>query len=180
MTNKTPTQINSPERAGLLKLVREVNNPEAKAFALIKLGSFDEKQEDWINAVEAYTQAVAAGSSDPFVQYFAHNNLGFSLIQLGQFDKAEEYCVAAINIDEKRYNAHKNLGLVRQGQERWREAAFCFAEAYRLCPQNKRAWHLLSALMTAHPEILKQSEELRTRIAALGQGTDEAHYGGSV
>jgi tetratricopeptide (TPR) repeat protein len=180
MTVKTPTRINSPEREELLKLVREVNNPGAKAFALMKLGSFDEKQEDWVNAVDTYTKAVEAGSPDPFIHYYANNNLGFSLIQLNRFDDAERYCAAAINIDENRYNAHKNLGLVRQGQERWLEAAFCFAEAYRLCRQNKRSWHLLSALMTAHPEILKQSEELRTRITDLGHQSDEAHYAGSA
>lgn len=180
MTDSNPTRIKSPEREELLKLVHEVNNPVAKSFALMKLGSFDEKQEDWINAVDSYTKAVAAGSPDPFVQYYANNNLGFSLIQLGLFEKAEGYCAAAINIDKNRYNAHKNLGLVRQGQERWREAAFCFAEAYRLCQQDKRAWHLLSALMTTHPEILKQSEELRTRIADLGHHSDEAHYAGSA
>jgi tetratricopeptide (TPR) repeat protein len=180
MTDSNPTRINSPERKELLKLVREVNNPVAKAFALVKLGSFDEKQEDWGNAVDSYTKAVAAGSPDPFVQYFAYNNLGYSLIQLGQFDEAEVYLLDAVDVDASRYNAHKNLGLVRQEQERWSEAAFCFAEAYRLCPQNKRAWHLLSALMTAHPEILKQSEELRTRVADLGHHSDEAHYAGSA
>jgi tetratricopeptide (TPR) repeat protein len=180
MTESSPTRINSPELEGLLELVHETKNPVAKAIALMKLGSYDEKQEDWINAVDSYTKAVAAGSPDPFVNYYANNNLSFSLIKLGQFDDAEKYCSAAINIDADRHNAHKNLGLVRQGQERWREAAFCFAEAYRIRPTDKRAWHLLSALMNSYPEILKQSEELRTRIADLGHHSDEAHHTGSA
>jgi len=75
--------------------------------------------------------------------------------------------LAAIEVDAVRHNAHKNLGLIRQKQNRWLEAAFCFTEAHHLCPDDTRAWHLLSAVLNLEPELLETSTDLRARIANL-------------
>lgn len=137
------------------------------ARAHLTLGCIHEHEAEWTAAVESYRQVLACEPSDRTVQYFGNNNLGYSLIQLGRFDEAEDYCAAAIAIDERRHNAHKNLGLVCQGQGRWADAAMCFAAAYRRNPLDPRAWSHLEQLLDAHPNLLSRDESLRREVDAL-------------
>jgi tetratricopeptide (TPR) repeat protein len=168
MTDKGEAHIDDPERVRLERLLHDAEGPDDRAEAYMFLGVLGERREEWNSAVGSYVKALAEGSQRNDVRYFDNNNLGYSLIQLGRLDEAEEYCLAAIELDAVRHNAHKNLGLVRQEQKRWLEAAFCFTEAYRLCPVDTRAWHLLSAVLNLQPELLKTSPDLRARIANLG------------
>ena len=89
------------------------------------------------------------------------------LIQLGRFDEAEDYCLAAVEVEGHRHNAHKNLGLVYQGQGRWLDAALSFLTAYELNPRDPRAWHHLEQVLAARPVLLKQSESLRAGVEAM-------------
>jgi hypothetical protein len=81
--------------------------------------------------------------------------------------KAEDYCLAAIDVEGHRHNPHKNLGLVYQGQGRWLDAALSFLTAYELNPRDPRAWHHLEQVLAARPALLKQSESLRAGVEAM-------------
>lgn len=169
--DKGEAHIIDLERARYERMLQNAEGPDDRAVAYMFLGVFGERREDWDRAIGYYAKALAEGSQRNDIHYFGNNNLGYSLIQLGRFDEAEEYCLAAIDFDAIRHNAHKNLGLVRQGQKRWLEAAFCFTEAYRLCPDDVRARHLLSAVLGLQPGLLQTSPILCKRIANLGLET---------
>ena len=85
----------------------------------------------------------------------------------GRFDEAEDYCLAAVDVEGHRHNAHKNLGLVYQGQGRWLDAALSFLTAYELNSRDPRAWHHLEQVLAARPVLLKQSESLRAGVDAM-------------
>ena len=142
-------------------------SPDDAAREHLTMGCLHEQEADWAAAIESYRQVLANEPQDPMLQYFGNNNLGYSLIQLSRFDEAEDYCVAAIEVDEQRHNAHKNLGLVYQGQGRWLDAAFCFAAAYQRNPRDPRAWRHLEQLLQAQPTLLGQHESLRREVADL-------------
>ena len=143
------------------------HDPESSARRWLARGCEQEHVQDWEGAVASYGNALAEDPQDPMVRYFANNNLGYSLNQLGRFDEAEGYCEAAIAINPVQYNAHKNLGLAREGQGRWLDAAYSLAEAVRLCPQNTRAWLHLRQLLTFQPGLLAQAPDLAGEVTAL-------------
>jgi tetratricopeptide (TPR) repeat protein len=143
------------------------HDPESSARGWLARGCEQEHVQDWEGAVASYGNALAEDPQDPVVCYFANNNLGYSLNQLGRFDEAEGYCEAAVAINPVQYNAHKNLGLAREGQGRWLDAAYSLAEAARLCPQNARAWLHLRQLLTFKPGLLAQAPDLAGDVAAL-------------
>lgn len=153
-------------RTAAERTLRSSRDPEERARAFLVLGTVYEREFDWERAVECYTSALAGHPRDPAVRYFGHNNLGYSLILLERPEDAEPHCLAAIAIEPRRHNAHKNLGLVRQAQARWLEAAFCFLQADRLCPADQRARHLLDVLLSGHPD-LSRSERLSTALLEL-------------
>jgi Flp pilus assembly protein TadD len=141
-------------------LARPCSSDDA-ARAHLTLGCVHEHEADWEAATASYRKVLACDPQDPIVKYFGNNNLGYSLIQLGRFDEAEDSCLAAIDVDAHRYNAHKNLGLARAGQGRWLDAALSLAEAARLCPEEPRAWLHLQRLLAERPALLDQSTQLR-------------------
>lgn len=137
------------------------------AWAHMILGLCHEEEHAWGAATESYRKGIECKSSDVDTQYFCNNNLGFSLIQLGHFQEAERYCETAIEIDNMRHNAHKNLGLVRQALGQLLDAATSFAVASILAPGDPRAWALLETLLASHPELLAQSDDLRLAVEQL-------------
>jgi tetratricopeptide (TPR) repeat protein len=151
------------------QLLANPQGPDDQARAYVILGVLSEHEQDWQAAVANYRSALAAVPHHPHTLYFSNNNLGYSLIQLCRFDEAEDYCVAAIEVDEHRHNAHKNLGLVYQGQGRCLDAAFCFAAAYRRNPRDPRAWRHLEQLLQTRPNLLRQHESLRREVDGLRQ-----------
>lgn len=145
----------------------EGHDLETRARLWLARGCELERVPDWEAAVEAYNQSLAADPRDPLVRYFANNNLGYSLIQLHRFDEAEEYCETAIGINPRQYNAHKNLGLAREGQGRWLDAAMSLAVAARLCPENTRAWLHLQKLIGERPSLVDQCADLGCLVAEI-------------
>lgn len=181
MTTRGVSKIDDPERAQIEGFLNEAQSPDELAYAYLSLGTMYERREDWNGAVDSYSKALCCGSLREDFCYFGNNNLGYSLIQLGLFNEAEGYCLSAIEIEPNRHNAHKNLGLVRQGQEAYQDSAFCFVEAYRRCPSDERSWHLLMALLSGHPELITQSEDLRIQISEFDQRSVNApHTGGQL
>jgi tetratricopeptide (TPR) repeat protein len=140
-------------------------DPDRRAKDMVAEGCEHEHALNWHAAIGCYKEAVLADAQDPRVRYFAHNNLGYSLIQLHRYDEAEEHCEAAIAVNPAQYNAHKNLGLAREGQGRWLDAALSLAEAARHCPEDPRAWLHLQKLLAERPELHDQSPELALAVA---------------
>jgi len=145
--------------------------PEDRAIELVRLGWCYERKQAWREAADAYSEAVEIGPSDMRLRYFCYNNLGYSLIQLGRFAKAELPCLLAMAIGPERHNAYKNLGLVRQGQGRWLDAALCFVQALGICPADRRAWIHLEQLLRDHPDLPGSSVELSQAILDLAGST---------
>ena len=148
-------------------------DPERLAWAHMIMGLSHEDELAWEAAVDSYSKGIACNPGDPRTRYFCNNNLAFCLIQLGRFQEARPYCVAAIDVDPERHNAHKNLGLARQGLGQFPDAAVCFVNASRLWPGDPRAMWFLEQLVAAHPEILSESEQLRRAVERL-RGSVEA------
>ena len=85
--------------------------------------------------------------------YFIHNNLGFSLNMLEKFEEGEKLCRAAIEIDGRRPNGFKNLGIALRGQGRFAEAAECFVQATQADASDPRSVKLLEELLEQQPEL---------------------------
>ena len=164
---------NQRHRQQAEELLARPCRPDEAARAHLTLGCVHEHELDWEAAIASYRQVLANDPQDPTVKYFGNNNLGYSLIQLGRFDEAEDYCLAAVDVEGHRHNAHKNLGLVYQGQGRWLDAALSFLTAYELNPRDPRAWHHLEQALAARPALLKQSESLRAGVEAMQKAIAE-------
>jgi tetratricopeptide (TPR) repeat protein len=111
-------------------------------------------------ALEVYSKAVELPQEPGLVAYFIRNNAGYCLNQEGRYREAEAHCRAAIEINPRQYNAHKNVGIALQGLGRYSEAAKCLMTAVIACPENPRALVHLEDLIAAHPEILEQEPGL--------------------
>jgi len=121
-------------------------------------------------AVKFYKYALIKGPSTHEKQYYAKNNLGYSLNQLGQFEEGEILCREAIEIDPRRANAHKNLGLSLWGQKRYVEAAHCFVAATRVDARDPRSTRHLQELLSEREEF---REVFNIQLAACKQAINQ-------
>jgi len=136
------------------------DDPERQAAYWLALGQSMEQIRNYQEAVNYYKQAFSMEPVRTQSWYFINNNLGYSLIQLEQFADAEPYCRAAIEIDPRKHNAYKNLGLSLQGQARYPDAARSFILAVRANAADPRALRHLEALLEQHPDILSEVPEI--------------------
>ena len=144
----------------LEKMLSLVDAPSAKAECLLNMGIVMEQSGQYQAALEAYLQAFALPQERNDIWYFLNNNLGYCLNQTGRYQEAEKYCRAAIDIEPRRHNAWKNVGIAFQNQQRYAEAAKCFVHATRLCPTDSRALGHLRDLIGSHREILDEIPDL--------------------
>ena len=79
-------------------------------------------------AVETYLRAATLIDDD----FDTNLNLSACYFELGNATLAEQYCQAAIRIDPKRPEAHTNLGVIRETQERLYEAITAYKNALEL------------------------------------------------
>ncbi len=128
------------------------------------LGMLMEQRENYEAAAAAYSEALHLTPSRNDTWYSIYSNLGYSLIRCGHFRKAESYCRAAVDIDSRRHNAIRNLGLAYQGQGHYREAAGAFVTAMNLCPDDLRAYVYLEDLLYQHEEIASHMPDLVARV----------------
>jgi len=140
-----------------------LENAQAKADCLLKMGQVMERAGDFGKALEHYAQAFDFPHEDGDTWYFLNNNRGYCLNMLGRHGEAEGFCRAAIVIEPKRYNAWKNLGISLQGQGRIDNAALSYCEASERCSNDPRAFRLLEDLLMAHPELLDQYPVIKDR-----------------
>lgn len=139
--------------AYIKQLMGMTDDLEKVAHCWLALGQTMEQIKDYEGAVDFYKQAFALEPANNQTWYFINNNLGYSLVQLGSYEDAETYCRAAIGIDHKQYNGHKNLGLSLEGQGRYPEAAQSFFDAVKANAVDPRAFNHLERLVQTHPEI---------------------------
>lgn len=140
------------------------HDPEKQASYYLATGQLMEQIGDFESAVKFYGQAFSMEPANNQIWYLINNNLGYSLVQLGQFEDAEPYCRAAIEIEPRRYNAHKNLGLSLQGQGHYPEAALSYIESVKANHGDIRALLHLIKLMMTHPEISDEIPNLDEQV----------------
>ena len=157
----------------IMELLADPSNIEDVARAHWLLGCEAERRCDWEDAVEHYLRVVALAPADRMVCYWGHNNLAYSLLLLGRFAEAELHCQAAIKIDQRRHNAHKNLGLAYEGLGRPVDAAASFLDATFRCSSDERAWLHLQKLLTKYPDLLAEEHELAESMEVLRQWYQE-------
>jgi tetratricopeptide (TPR) repeat protein len=139
--------------AYLERLMAEAEDSGKRAVLSLSLGQLMEQVRDYGAAIEAYTKALALEPADPEIWYFINNNLGYCLSQFSRYEEAEARCRAAIQLDPRRHNAHKNLGIALEGQGRFGEAAQCYLVAAQTQPDDPRSLRHLEDLLARHPEV---------------------------
>jgi tetratricopeptide (TPR) repeat protein len=137
---------------------------EMKAYCLLSIGQLMEGHEDLAGALDSYLAALQMEPVEGGVRYLLHNNTGYCLNRLGRHAEAEEYCRRAIDIDPRRQNAYKNLGVTLQGMGRYPDAVASYVTAAENCPADNRALELLEALYRLHPATEEQTPDLRDRV----------------
>jgi len=145
--------------AKVLQLQSDPDNVEDVAKAHLLLGVEAERCMDWEAAADHYQRLIELAPKDKGVRYFGYNNRAYALLQLRRFAEAELHCVAAIEVDDDRHNAYKNIGLAYQALEQPATAAVCFIKAGFRNPADKRAWLHLQQLLSRTPDLLDDDPE---------------------
>jgi len=134
------------------KMLLYAEDAAEKAYCLLCMGQFKERAWDFKEAAKTYLSAMELPHERSDDWYFLNNNLGYCLNQLGIHGEAIPFCLEAIEINPKRHNAYKNLGIALQGQGEYSKAAVAYIEAIRICPRDVRALHLLEDLVSREKE----------------------------
>ena len=142
----------------------ETSDLKARAEVYFHLGQMMERIHDWESARRWYTNALELEPRSRFYWYFLHNNLGFCLYKVKRFADAENYLHEAIGIDDTRANAFKNLGLIREGEGRYVEAAQSYVAAVRAEASDPRALRHLVELPDRHKEVFDGIPDLEYQI----------------
>jgi len=148
-----------PEKAMdyLRQIMAIETEPENKAHCVLAMGQTVERLRDYESATRYYKEALAMEPAVTRTWYLIHNNLGYRFNTLGRFAEGQVFCLKAIEIDDERHNAHKNLGITLENQGMFAEAARCYVTATRLNASDRRAYDLLEKLLDAHPELSIES-----------------------
>jgi tetratricopeptide (TPR) repeat protein len=146
--------------------LKKSSDPKKRADYAMMIGVIMETLEWFGAAVKFYRYALIEGPRSQDRQYYARNNLGYSLNQLGQFEEGEVLCREAIEIDPRRANAHKNLGLSLWGQKRFAESARCFVAATKADARDPRSTKHLEELLSERREL---GEEFGAQLDACKQ-----------
>ena len=141
-----------------------------------QLGLEAERRADWEEAIEHYLRVINFAPQNQDTRYFGHNNLAYSLIMLRRYAEAETYCMAAIEIDDNRHNAFKNLGLVSDALGRPMQAAICFINAAIMCVTDERAWLHLQKVLLNNPGLIDQEPLLIKKMEIARRAHEK--YGG--
>lgn len=137
-----------------------------KAIAYLAHGEVAEAEEQWAVALEHYGMGLSLLPNDPYTMYLLFNNAGRCLNALGFHSDAESYCRRAIEIDSKRHDAYRNLGIALLGQNNSRGAAWAWVEAIKATPSDARAAELLKHLLTENPGLPRQCPWIEQELLA--------------
>jgi len=144
--------------------VASASSTEA-AECILDLGRAREGTGDYIGALADYEQSDALEEKIDDTWYFLRNNRGFCLNRLGRHEEAESFCRRAIEINEKRFNAFKNLGLAFEGQGQYAKAAAHLLRAAYMFPPDLRSLSHLADLLAAHrEEVIREIPDIEKHI----------------
>ena len=152
--------------AQVKQLVAIVKTVEEKAHCYLQMGQLTEQLQDFESAIKYYSEAMLMEPASNETWYFIQNNLGYCLNHFGRHTKAEPYCRRAIEIEPRRYNAYKNLGIALEGQGDHYGAAKCFIKAVQMNAADPRALKHLEELSEKHPTVTVDVPEFDTTLKA--------------
>jgi tetratricopeptide (TPR) repeat protein len=150
--------------AVLQLMIQEFDDPENTAVVYYALGRIAQADEKWAVALEQYEKGLLELPKQPDTLYFLRNNAGFCLNALGRFREGESYCRWSLEINSRRPNAFKNLGVSFYGQGDLRGAAWCWLEALNVDPDYPQARSLLDELLIEHPAIGAQCVSIQLEL----------------
>lgn len=146
-------------------------DPEVKADSLASIGEIAEMAKDYSAAIGYYAEALEMEPQGKTLQHCVNRGLGQCLVALERFTEAEPYCRKAVQVCPNWAPGHRTLGQALAGQSRWRESAACYAEGWRVCPQDRRSATWLVEIVFERPELeaefgdmVRQVRETSTRI----------------
>lgn len=134
--------------------VLEASGPDEEAGGWLKLGQVMEQMYNFPEAIRYYAMVLEVEGCDSWYRYYGLNNTGYSLNQLDRFAEAEPFCRGAIEVDPKRHNAYKNLGVSLEGQGRLLPAVRAYILAVRRNASDPRALKHLEDLLLRNPGLL--------------------------
>jgi len=139
----------------LLELMIQESSDDTESTAIIYfvLGRIAQADEKWTLALEHYENGLCLLPKQRETAYFLRNNAGYCLNAQGLYSAGERYCRWAIEIDYKRPDAFKNLGISLYGQGDLKGAAWLWVQAIKVDPSNPEARNLLKRLLTNHPAL---------------------------
>lgn len=132
------------------------DSAESKAHCYLVLGQIAEVSNQFDAAIEFYTRGLTFKTPDKAVKYSLYNNTAYCLVVQKKYLAAESYCRSAIEIDSKRANAFKNLGLSLAGQDNLVGAAWAYVEATVADARDPMALQFLKQLVVDHPRLASQ------------------------
>jgi len=151
-----------------------VKTPEEKASCYKGMGQLMEQMENFEAAIKYYSEAMALEPVNNETWYFIFNNLGYSLNQLKRHAEAETYCRQAIQIEPRRCNAYKNLGISLEGQGDYAGAANCYIKAVHENASDPRALKHLEMLAEKHPTVTIDVQEFGAQLEACQMAVKKA------
>jgi tetratricopeptide (TPR) repeat protein len=129
-------------------------------------------------AVQTYLRAITLREDD----YDANLNLSACYYSLGSVSLSEHYCRAALKIDPRRAEAHENLALILQHQDKTYEAIQAYRRALEFDTDRPDLLLRLGTLYlqqgrtTSALEVFGRAEELSPRSAAASVLIGQTHY----
>jgi Tfp pilus assembly protein PilF len=129
------------------------DDTESTAIIYFVLGRIAQADEKWTLALEHYENGLCLMPKQRETAYFLRNNAGYCLNAQRLYSAGERYCRWAIEIDYKRPDAFKNLGISLYGQGDLKGAAWLWVQAIKVDPSNPEARNLLKRLLTNHPAL---------------------------
>ena len=151
-----------------------VKTPEQKASCYLGMGQLMEQMNNFEAAIINYSEAMTLEPVDNATWYFIFNNLGYSLNQLKRYAEAEPYCRRAIEIEPRRHNAYKNLGIALEGQSDYADAANCYIKAVHQNASDPRALKHLEELAEKHPTVTVDVPEFDAKLTACRMAVKKA------
>jgi tetratricopeptide (TPR) repeat protein len=142
------------------KMLLYAEDARDKAYCLLCMGQAKERAGDYGEALKIYLSAMDLPQERNDDWYFLNNNLGYCLNLFGRHVEAAPYCLAAIDINPRHYNAYKNLGVALQGQGEYSKAASAYIVATHIWPRDGRALNLLEELVSREREHLLDINDL--------------------
>jgi tetratricopeptide (TPR) repeat protein len=116
--------------------------PWLKAETFHQRGNILAAQEQWVEAVQEYDQALALNEQ----HYWAHISLASALWQVGGREDAKRILHQAIELQPQREEAYWRLGNYYRIEQNFEQAADMYREMLKLNREDQRALNALTTL----------------------------------